>query len=202
MKKLPDTLHGIFMKHMERFGNVKHHIATDLMADSRFQESLPRVFSISDFVASACTRHPDMLEDLLISGDLYTRYTPGDIHRRVHLPGRKFEDENALAHFLASIRRREWVRIAWRDLAGWAELDETMSDLSGVADAIINEAVHVLYKMHGNIYGTPTGPGGSQLSGIAQGVHVHGAAEPPGHVDRAGVIHLDAMSAVQGAASH
>lgn len=37
-------------------------------------------------------------------------------------------------------RKREAVRIAWRDLAGWATLEETLRDLSDFADAAIAAA--------------------------------------------------------------
>ena len=36
------------------------------------------------------------------------------------------------------------VRIAWRDIAGWADLDETLRDLSALADACIEFA----YRTH------------------------------------------------------
>ena len=41
---------------------------------------------------------------------------------------------------LRRLRKRHMVRIAWRDLAGWAGLDETLHDLSALADAAIGVA--------------------------------------------------------------
>ena len=41
---------------------------------------------------------------------------------------------------LRRFRRRHMVRIAWRDIAGWADLDETLHDLSALADACIQFA--------------------------------------------------------------
>ena len=35
-------------------------------------------------------------------------------------------------------RRREMVRIAWRDLAAWADLAETLADLSASATACVD----------------------------------------------------------------
>ena len=37
-------------------------------------------------------------------------------------------------------RRAEFARIAWRDLAGWATLDETLADLSRAADDALRMA--------------------------------------------------------------
>ena len=41
---------------------------------------------------------------------------------------------------LRRFRKRHMVRIAWRDIAGWADLDETLRDLSALADVCIGFA--------------------------------------------------------------
>ena len=46
---------------------------------------------------------------------------------------------------LRRFRRRHMVRIAWRDIAGWADLDETLHDLSALADACIQFAQRRMY---------------------------------------------------------
>jgi glutamate-ammonia-ligase adenylyltransferase len=38
---------------------------------------------------------------------------------------------------LRQLRNREMVRIGWRDIAGHADLEETLVDLSRLADAVI-----------------------------------------------------------------
>jgi glutamate-ammonia-ligase adenylyltransferase len=47
------------------------------------------------------------------------------------------------------------VRIAWRDLAGWADLQETMDCLSFLADSCLNCVESFLYKKLCREYGTP-----------------------------------------------
>ena len=45
--------------------------------------------------------------------------------------------------FMAALRRwrrAELTRIAWRDLAGWASLDETLEDLSRAAERAVRLA--------------------------------------------------------------
>ena len=58
---------------------------------------------------------------------------------------------------LRRFRRRHMVRIAWRDIAGWADLDETLSDLSALADACIQFAQRRMYDALVARYGTPRG---------------------------------------------
>ena len=53
------------------------------------------------------------------------------------------------------------IRIAWRDLAGWANLSQTMADLSALAEACINQALSLPYEWACRKYGIPTGYDGS-----------------------------------------
>ena len=57
-------------------------------------------------------------------------------------------------------RRREMVRIAWRDLAGWATLEETLAELSAFADAAIGAAYRHARQMLALRYGEPRSAGG------------------------------------------
>ena len=58
---------------------------------------------------------------------------------------------------LRRFRRRHMVRIAWRDIAGWADLDETLRDLSALADACIEFACTYMYEALVARYGVPRG---------------------------------------------
>ena len=90
-----------------------------------------RVVTISDFVlgvlrrfprelaARAADRMPPARESLGASLDLANR------------------SEAAAMGELRRVRQIELARIAWRDLAGWADLDTTLADLSLLADILI-----------------------------------------------------------------
>jgi glutamate-ammonia-ligase adenylyltransferase len=58
-------------------------------------------------------------------------------------------------------RRREMVRIAWRALAGWAEVEETLGELSDFADAAIRVAVAHARQALAVRYGEPRSPAGA-----------------------------------------
>ena len=51
-------------------------------------------------------------------------------------------------------RRAEFARIAWRDLAGWADLDETLADLSRAADEALRLAQSIAMRTLTARYGT------------------------------------------------
>jgi glutamate-ammonia-ligase adenylyltransferase len=65
--------------------------------------------------------------------------------------------EADLMDALRRFRRRHMVRIAWRDLAGWAGLDETLRELSALADTCIEFAYRRSYALLTQRYGVPRG---------------------------------------------
>ncbi|MDO9270930.1 MAG: bifunctional [glutamate--ammonia ligase]-adenylyl-L-tyrosine phosphorylase/[glutamate--ammonia-ligase] adenylyltransferase, partial [Methylobacter sp.] len=80
---------------------------------------------------------------------------------------------SGMRHF----RCREMVRIAWRDLAGWAELSETLADLSHLADACIQYALDFLYREACELRGTPVLSDGSPQQIVVLGMGKLGAYE-------------------------
>lgn len=115
-----------------------------LPRDPAFRSCLCRIFAISEFVADSCTRNPELLPQLLESGELLADSGPGVLARRVGAQLAACSDETQLRRVLRQLRRREMVRIAWRDLAGWAPLEETLADLSDLADSCIQGALERL----------------------------------------------------------
>lgn len=120
-------------------------------------DTLPRVFAASDFVARNCVQYPALLDDLIASGDLLRAYEAGELAQRLARELADMTDEAALKTRLRELRRREMLRIAWRDLAGWTGLDETMATLSELADACLDGALRKLHAWAVEKSGAPTG---------------------------------------------
>ena len=140
-------------------------------------DSIKRVFAFSDFVAASCTRNPDLLADLIHSGDLTRHPAPGDYPRRFEDLLADVRDEDTLLGRLRRYRRREMVRIAWRDLAGWADLTETMGALSAFADACLAQTLSILYQWQTDKFGIPTAEDGSEQHLVVLGLGKLGARE-------------------------
>ena len=166
-------------------GRVEHHWqqcceklggANPVNTPEREQETI-RVLSLSDFVAQSLQRAPEILADLFDSGDLHRAYEEGT-YRQV-LQGRLEEclNEAQLGELLRRYRRREMVRIAWRDLAGYADLVETTADLSNLADACIDSALELLYRWHCEQWGTPYDVNDIQQQLVVLGMGKLGAHE-------------------------
>ena len=140
-------------------------------------ESLPRVWAASEFVAQHCLRSPALLTELAVSGDLQAVYPERRYAGRLESSLAAAADETALGQCLRQCRRREMVRIAWRDLAGWAELDETLRDLSALARACIAGALARLDAWQSAELGVPADSRGARQGLVVIGMGKLGAGE-------------------------
>ncbi len=118
---------------------------------------LSRVFAASDFVARNCVQYPQVLGDLIESGELFRSYEHGEIARRVEREIAHAPDEAALKLRLRQLRRREMLRLAWRDLAGWAGLTEVLAATTELAEACLGAALAHLYAWAAERHGMPLG---------------------------------------------
>jgi glutamate-ammonia-ligase adenylyltransferase len=156
---MTDSLHSAFEQGLARLpealrAHARTHAATivpqlaSLPVRAQGENGLdvaPRVLAVSEFVARACEARPELLPDLIQSGDLFSVYASGELRRRVQAAVAGCADESSLKTVLRVLRQREMVRIAWRDLAGWANLEEVVRTLSALADACLDAALAKLY---------------------------------------------------------
>ena len=98
-------------------------------------QSMPGVLAASEFVLDALARDPPLCEAL------HARERERLAGAPLPLPswGSQTPEEGFMAQ-LRRWRRAEFTRIAWRDLAGWASLEETLTDLSCAADLALSQA--------------------------------------------------------------
>jgi glutamate-ammonia-ligase adenylyltransferase len=139
--------------------------------------AIRRIFSFSDFIARTCIRHPDMLDHLITGGDLLRQYPPDEYQKKLEASLSGIEDETALGSMLRGIRCREMLRIAWRDIAGHADLWETMRDLSSFAEACVDQSLSMLYQWQCSAFGIPTGADGEPQQLVVLGMGKLGAGE-------------------------
>jgi len=162
----------------EQFLGASQEQGTRFAVDERVEKSLPGVWAASAFVAHACIQSPALLSALSAGGELVTAYPDGGHRERLEAALQGVEDEDALLKALRRFRRREMVRIAWRDLAAWAVLDETLADLSSLAAACVDCALQRLAAWQERELGVPHGrDSGDRQSLVVIGMGKLGAGE-------------------------
>ena len=146
-------------------------------SEDSFGGSLRPVLAFSDFVSQSCIRYPLMLRDLVQDGDLFRSYAKEEYGAKLQQCLLDELNEASLGTCLRHFRRREMVRIAWRDLAGWADLQETMDCLSFLADSCLNCVETVLYDRLCREYGTPVNAEGTPQRLVVLAMGKLGAGE-------------------------
>jgi glutamate-ammonia-ligase adenylyltransferase len=174
---LPDSLAEGFENKWQGFQQAAEATGISISVFSEIMKSLKLVFAFSNFVAETCTRDPGILAGLIDSGDLTRRSSPDEYHQKLKRLLSGLDDEETLGRILRHCRRRELVRIAWRDLSGWADLPETVSDLSDFADACLEHTLNVLCDWQCSQYGVPTAADGSKQRLVILGLGKLGARE-------------------------
>ncbi|MFQ5470351.1 MAG: bifunctional [glutamate--ammonia ligase]-adenylyl-L-tyrosine phosphorylase/[glutamate--ammonia-ligase] adenylyltransferase [Gammaproteobacteria bacterium] len=122
-----------------------------------FLRVMLKVWACSSFVAGYCVVRPEMFEKLMRSGDLLIAYGDDNYTSSLSSQIDQVANEAELKRLLRYFRQREMVRIAWRDLAGWSALEETLRDLTLLADACVSVSLAKLYQWQVDIAGTPQG---------------------------------------------
>ncbi len=126
-----------------------------LQQDSVFAEQLPLVWGCSDFVAEQCSIDPQLFQQLVESGDLAQGYSPDTYLQRLEQQLADVTDEEQLSRQLRLFRRREMIRIIWRDFTRTATMLETTTDATRLAEACIVSALNFLHSRFCTQFGTP-----------------------------------------------
>ncbi|MEQ1886647.1 MAG: glutamine-synthetase adenylyltransferase [Bryobacteraceae bacterium] len=113
---------------------------------------LATIFTYSAFLSEEILEHPEWVEQLLESGELHLSATRELFLDRLEatLPQGPAQPEE-----LAKFRRRQLLRILIRDVLGRGGLAENTSELSALADAIIEIAYRRIHESLIVTHGTP-----------------------------------------------
>ncbi len=120
-----------------------------------FIQSVIKVCGSSQFVAESCIKDPTLWSDLVMGETLFTAINHEDFYTQ-RLASHTVASEVELMVLLRRFRRCEMVRVTWRDITGWASVEETLLDLSALADACVQYALDFLHAQATKQWGTPT----------------------------------------------
>lgn len=131
----------------------------------------------SEYIASSFTRNPSILKDLIESRDLEKSYSANTFAIKFENLISKDMDVAKVREILLQTKIYETIRIAWRDLTGRSLLEETLLDLSCLADAVVAGAMDSIYDSLCNRHGVPVDSEGNFQRLIVLGMGKLGAGE-------------------------
>jgi glutamate-ammonia-ligase adenylyltransferase len=150
-------------------------------ADADVLAARARVWEASEFAAITAARKPESLARLLQDGALERAPGEGELDRLLGEAlaglGPEVADETGLLRELRRFRRTQMLRIVWRDLAGWATLDETLESLTALADACVQRALDLLTAWTETELGVPEDAQGRRQRLLVIGMGKLGARE-------------------------
>lgn len=173
IKQLPDALQASVEVQWQSV--IDSEINTSSIPNE-VAEVLAKVWACSDFVMQICVRYPELFLELALSGDLQKPYDD-EHYKKSIIIDLNHNDDDALSKQLRLFRRREMLRIVWRDIAGWSELMETTRDLSLMAEACIDYALTNHYQWQCDDIGTPCNSDGVAQKLVVLGMGKLGAWE-------------------------
>lgn len=142
-----------FQLFWERF--VLSEAATSLLENPLFIQTAPLVIGCSEFCKRISLQHPEELTQLFLSGAMTRTCSQSYFKKQISFYCDESQDLPQLMPRLRQLRNREMLRIAWRDLAGWATWSDTLYELSILADVIIEYASEKILQWHQQRYGKP-----------------------------------------------
>ena len=157
---LPSTLRPLVLSRLEPLLDHLESPMVQANPDGSSQQAVPtlaRIVACSDFIARVLSQEPGLLQIFCGPSGVEQPRHPGELTTTVQEIGRRIVHRAELVVELRRLRHREVARIGWRDLAGWATLEEVVATLSELADAIIEIALACAHREVAERYGQPIG---------------------------------------------
>jgi len=168
--KTIETRVDSFKESLEKSG-----MKMDLSSELKFD--LIKIFLFSEFISSILIQNPGILKTLVESKDLFKSYSNHTYKATLERTIAGDMDVERVRELLLQVKVYEIIRIAWRDLTGKALLEETLCDLSNLADAMVDMVTTVIYEDLCKTYGVPCDHEGNFQGMIVLGMGKLGAGE-------------------------
>jgi len=173
---LPELLRAPVSNWFERAAG-QPDIRDALATDPNLARELGQVLACSPYVGDVLERYPDTLQSLVESGRLRRPLAARELQERLAASLDGVSGAHAFEKALRVFRHCELVRIGWRDLRQLASLEETLGELSALADAAICAAVDRARAELEDKYGVPRSEGGDPVDFAVIGMGKLGGRE-------------------------
>ncbi len=143
----------------------------------QFKKELVKAVFFSPYTGTCLTKFPGLLADLIDSKSLEKSYNDEDMYKNIKSSIKNLSRESEVKKAVFMGKLRENIRIAWRDLNHKAKLEETLNDLSLLADTCIKIISSTIYDELSKTYGFPKNVKGCKQKLIILGMGKLGAKE-------------------------
>jgi glutamate-ammonia-ligase adenylyltransferase len=184
---LPDQLQGdvalIFKEITDYLPDLSRNSHGDSAADSISIERdwisvLPAVLSASRFISGLLRKDISYLTEIIDDGSLFSPLDSEQIALLLAESLAATDDQLELMHILRRARNQAMLQIAFRDLAGWASLDEVMSSITQTAEVLLSATLTCTYRLTSHKSGQPIGAEtGNQQQMVVLGMGKLGGGE-------------------------
>lgn len=156
-EQVPAALQDITQKREAEFSSllVSHPHIGELFSQepAHFIKSL----CFSDFIADNLLRLPHLVNSPLLLNQIYTPLPRAELLPLLSKQLENASDENHMQHLLRVFRNTHQLRIIWRDINNIASLQETLTDLTCLADTCILAALNWCAARLQQKHGKPIG---------------------------------------------
>jgi glutamate-ammonia-ligase adenylyltransferase len=173
-ESVPEILRAPLALWWERAASQEAFLAAYAGLSDALRAEMPRVAAGSEFIASTLIQDPQALE-------WFSRHEQPSAAR---IAGAEYEDRATRAataadaqRILREWRRREMLRIGWLDIAGRADVPDTLRALSDFADASIRAAASAARLHLQPVFGLPLGATAAEVPLIVLGMGKLGGRE-------------------------
>ncbi|MES2625345.1 MAG: bifunctional [glutamate--ammonia ligase]-adenylyl-L-tyrosine phosphorylase/[glutamate--ammonia-ligase] adenylyltransferase [Pseudomonadota bacterium] len=178
-------LDQLLKRQEERFNTTFEsypHAFTQLQHNAHLHAELQKLWIASDYAADVCCTNPWLFADLLQTGDLFVEYASWDQQlpefiRRLPPELISGDPLTVLRQQLRYFRKREMLRIIWRDVNSDVALMDTCGDLSMLADVCVAYAIAQLTPVCQQAHGIPLDENGDEQQLIVLAMGKYGADE-------------------------
>jgi glutamate-ammonia-ligase adenylyltransferase len=131
------------------------------------------ILTASPYLQHQLARHPEWQAECAAS----LPYLEDELVQKIAAEILSQPDHDSVLRTVRLIRNREMLRIAWRDLTGMAELSETLTTTSDLADGLVDAALQWCYADLCTKHGIPRNRNGEQQYLVILGMGKLGGRE-------------------------
>ncbi|MEE9276044.1 MAG: bifunctional [glutamate--ammonia ligase]-adenylyl-L-tyrosine phosphorylase/[glutamate--ammonia-ligase] adenylyltransferase, partial [bacterium] len=162
----PDRAVSNLGRFVERSGG-REAVFSLLVRNEQIFKSLLRLFGSSDYLTEILLSQPGLLDTLLLTDALTVSKAPETLAAEMAEAAGAPSSADARFAAIGAAKRAEELVIGMRSILGEADIIETLTDLTRLAECTVAAALRIAESEVRPLYGTPLESGGGGEAGLA-----------------------------------